>query len=366
VAEVHSWHVALLATAAAGALPLLGPAAPEPRDARRLASSFGLASGAALAHHATALLMIAPLAVAVVAVRARDMPRPRAVLAWALSAALVPFTGLAFLAWRAWHPAVYQWPLLEPSFGSVVEHALGRVFGGYLSPSAALDAWRRLAHPGLGPFLGVAVAAVAWAAWRAPHAGLRRAAAALLAGSVLQAAFLSVYAVPDAEAYALPILFAGAAGLAALAGAHAAILSRWRVPGAVATASALLLAAMAAPLLARNDALRVHDREIRAVWSAIPFERGFVFWTSDDYVRLRALQILEHWRPGLVVENPAMLTWRAPHDRFRRLHGFDPLAGLELRTDADLPLVAPNVARLTGGPVADFGVLLASRPARLD
>jgi hypothetical protein len=52
--------------------------------------------------------------------------------------------------------------------------------------------------------------------------------------------------------------------------------------------------------------------------------------------------------------DPAMLTWPKPRQDFERKFGFDPLAGLTLRTDADLSMVGPNIARQTGLPVLDF------------
>jgi len=130
-------------------------------------------------------------------------------------------------------------------------------------------------------------------------------------------------------------------------------------PGAAALAPAAAAVALLAfvwlpPALEHRRRLQDVERAIRARWEAIPFERGIVLWTGDDFVRLRAWQILEGSKPDVYVESPAMLTWDPPRRAFRRRFGFDPLAGIELETDADLPLIGANIARHTSLPLIDF------------
>ena len=71
-------------------------------------------------------------------------------------------------------------------------------------------------------------------------------------------------------------------------------------------------------------------------------------------MRLRAHQLLDGEKPGLVVINSAMLTWTPERRAQTRALGFDPLAGMRLESDADLAGVAGNIARQTALPVVDF------------
>jgi len=59
----------------------------------------------------------------------------------------------------------------------------------------------------------------------------------------------------------------------------------------------------------------------------VTIDQAFVLWNDDMVHRLRAWQVLDGQKPGLVVINPAMLTHAWPREQFRRAHGFDPVAG---------------------------------------
>jgi hypothetical protein len=115
----------------------------------------------------------------------------------------------------------------------------------------------------------------------------------------------------------------------------------------------------------RHERLATIERLVHAAWAQIPFERGILFWQNDMYSRLRAYQLLGGEKTSLYVENPSLLTWPGPRAAFTRRFGFDPLEGVELRSEADLPRIADNVGRRTSLPVADFGELLSLTASRL-
>jgi hypothetical protein len=357
-AEVHGWHVALIAGLCVSALSLLRDVArPGEADDRRLGRGvlgLGLLSGAGLAHHLTSVFFILPMAIAVAAalIGARRL-RASQLLAFAAGVALAPAAHL-FTAWRAWHPAAFQWPLLEPGASSVLAHARGSIFAvflGHFAPRA--DQAALLAHA-VAPFLvpGLALLVVAIAIAR--ESALRRFFVALLAAATLQLGFVLLYGVPDCVPYFLPALLAAFVGLAAFGGRLAG-----RIPHpAAATPLALgvLVAGWVWTMSVAADHRRLAgvDAAVHARWRAVPFERGFVLWQSDYYTRLRSYQLLDGEKPDVAVENPAMLTWGPPRRAFQRRFGFDPLEGLALRSDDDLPLIAPNIARQTALPVLDF------------
>ena len=126
---------------------------------------------------------------------------------------------------------------------------------------------------------------------------------------------------------------------------------------AAALLVALLPVGVSADLAAKRSAEET-DRIVRAAWRSVPFDRGLVFWRNDLYARLRAYQILEGERPGLLVENPGVLTWAKPRARFRAIHGFDPWNGTTPASEADLAAL-PTLAERAGGlPALDFDDLI--------
>lgn len=358
IAEVGSWQVAAvagMALAAAGALRALAAGAPEPALRGRL-FVLGLAVGAALAHHATSVFFAVPLVAAVIAarVRARRLAFRTTLAAWAGVA--LPLLSHLHTAWRAWRPAAFQWPLLEPSAGSVFAHATGLHYSGYLGRFAPRPEEAALLAAAIAPVAvpGLLLAGLAVARERLAPRGLL--AAGLLAGTLAQLVFVFRYGVPDSVPYFLPVLAVAVLGLAAAAAPLAHRMTRLPVLLGVA----LVLAVNGAIGIAWVDA---HHRDIGAVaesirerWRALPFERGIVLWNSDHYTHLVLLGLLEGEKPGVVVDNPATLTWPAARAAFRRRTGIDPLAGMDLRDESVLPLVPANVAAQTALPVVDFGL----------
>src|SRR6185436_6295155 len=83
----------------------------------------------------------------------------------------------------------------------------------------------------------------------------------------------------------------------------------------------------------RKRAYASADALIRDMWKSIPAGPGIVFWEDDMYLRLRAIQLLEHDHPELDVWHGAALDAPIARKKFAAAHGFDPLDGLtdELR-----------------------------------
>lgn len=357
IAEVNSWHVALVLVMALVALQLLARAdVPGIAIAgvSRAALGWGVLCGVALTHHLTAMFAVLPLTVALALAAWRAGIRgPRPWAAFAAGACLaLPVYG--WIGWRAIHPASYQWPLLEPSLASVLAHVRGGIYTVYLGGFAPSGPQRALLVDAVLPLLMPALGALAIVAWRLEDAPARALLRAALATCVLGIAFASAYAVLDPVVYFLPPLALSLAGIAVVAGW---VAGRVRQPIAAAPV-VLALAGLAwlwsGDALARARRIEAGDEALHARWRALPIEHGIVIWTTDDHVRLRVWQLLEGEHPGVAVVDPAMLTWPAPRRAFERRFGFDPLAGLELRDDSQLPLVGPNIARQTGLPVVDF------------
>ena len=345
--EVNSWSAAWACLAGytfvclQGALESGAGGAPE-RD-RRGALIWGLVCGAGLAHHLTSVMVFAPLTIALVATLAR---RHRAVMPLLLAAALaacVPVAGYGIIAWRAWHPAVVQWPWLAPGLASVRDHITGeqyRQFIGYFAPAEEQRAL--IDHIAL-PFLGVGLVALLAGLLRARDAGTRAIWAALTTATVLVVAFTFRYGVPDPAPYFVPAMAFGAAAVApALAS-----LAAPRVGGTALRlgVAALAVLALVVPWV-RAAATRQHEidgfeRLIRSMWSAVPPDTAIVFWPDDRYIRLLEYQILRGEKPALLVLCPDLLLEDQTRERMRQRFGVDPLEG------HPIPSIAP------GSPDAD-------------
>ncbi|MBK9304576.1 MAG: DUF2723 domain-containing protein [bacterium] len=361
LAETGSWHVAWSCGAALLALRLFtkldAPVAAA--FARRDAALWGLVCGLGLAHHATALLPAAILTAAL-AIAARRRGLSWGLLPPALAGLLLPLAAYGFVAWRAFHPGAVQWPLLSPSWGSVFDHlraAQYREFFGRFQPSAGQA---RLLAVHVYPFLALSALALV-AAIRASGPGpRRRLLQAVAAACVLECAVTFSYGVPDPTSYFLPVL-----ALGLVATAHAA--ARLRVPtarrGRAAAGALLVLAllAVATPWLRTGWQRRVayvrHEQLLRKMWESVTAERGFLLWADDMSFRLRAWQILDGEKPGLVVVNPALLTHPWPRREFARIHGFDPLQGVALPRPGQLgsPQAGRILAELVDGAARSIG-----------
>jgi hypothetical protein len=375
VAEVHSWNSACLAIAAAfmlGRLRDLGATATGDETAShpggapsatgaifpagtvdgdrglaakdlRAAGCWGLLCGLCGTHHATALLFVLPMSAALCAAHVRA-GRWRASLAFtAVAASLVPLASYAWIPWRAAHPAAFQWPV-GPSASALWFHVRGAMYRhnlGHFAPSA--EQWSLIRSAALpwtlpGMLLGSVLAL------RTTSRAVRRGMLALLTGATLEVVFIVTYGVPDPEEYFLPVLMASL-----LVATPALLWLARRTSPALAMAVGLLpvlgLGAWSVPrALSERAGLAEVDAGFRAAWRKIPFDRGIVLWRDDHYSWFKVLQLLEGQRPGLYVDNPDLLVWRARRTAFQERFGFDPLEGLAFHTMEDVERV-PDVIR---------------------
>lgn len=366
-AEVYSWEVAWTAGAALMALGLhrrllaLSPLAP--RQVTLWALGWGLVVGAGLAHRPTTLAYAIPLTLILVVAAARVRRLDPLAMAAGAAGLAVPLASFGWVLWRADHPAAFQWPLLEPGFESFRAHVTGSVYAPYLGGLDPSDPALASFARDLALVLVLAMLSGIWLAWRARRAADAAPILALLAGGLALGVFVSRYGARDAAVYLLPALVPAVAMLAAAVGEA---LSRLRRPvpatAALVAGATWLALAWLVPEFERGAAITARDAEVRTAFRTLPFTRGVVLWNSDSHARLRAHQLLDGDQRELVVLNPAMLTWPAPRRAAARALGFDPLAGLELASEADLARIAPHIAQRTDLPVVDFERWWRERP----
>jgi hypothetical protein len=352
ITEVYTWSVAgILAIAAStfGRMRVLDFGAGSPATDLRAAALWGVLAGACGAHHVTSVFFVVPLGIALWWAHLRSGRARFALLTATLAGALVPLASYAWIAWRAMHPAAFQWPV-EPTLGSWWMHVRGaaytHLFGQFaLSPSE----WTLIRNTML-PGLVAGLAAGGVLVWRTGPGALRTGGAALLSGAALQIAFVAAYGVPDSARYLLPPL----AVACVVPGVLLRLTSRW--PRALVLAIGLgvpvaaAAAAMPRAIAARNERIAL-DAEFRGTWARIPFDEGIVLWADDHVHRFILLQQLEGLRPRIYVDNPDMLLWPARRRAFERRFGVDPLEDLEFRSAADIGRIGQNVQRLADVPV---------------
>jgi hypothetical protein len=361
VAEVYSWHHALLALSAAFTFGWLrdleeGSARPPVNDERR-AALWGLLAGAAVTMHATAVFFIVPLSMALVAALAKAGRWRVLLVLVAMATSLAPLGSYGWILWRASHPAAFQWPV-GPSVTALWMHARGAAYSHFLGGFAPSTAEWAFIRGALLPWILPGITLGTVLSLRVPSRAVRWGLLSLLTGAVCQIVFVVSYGVPDPEAYFVPALMVSVMA-STLAIAWLGARKGARVAWTIGLALALVSAVGSVPRAFRlRDELSRADAEFRIAWRSIPGAHGIVLWADDHYHRFVLLQLLEHQRPGLYVDNPEMLVWPARRRAFRARFGFDPLEGLELRTAADLASIPVNIERRTRIPVT---VLAQSR-----
>ncbi|HEY2953663.1 MAG TPA: DUF2723 domain-containing protein [Candidatus Eisenbacteria bacterium] len=362
VAEVYGWSHAWIAAAAAFAIGWLrrlsaagaGPAGEHAAADRRAAWGWGILCGLGLAHHATSVFFAVPLTLALAAALVASRRWRAGFILAAIPAAAIPAAGALWIAWRAAHPAVLQWPI-EPIAASVWQHVRGAAYGRYLGRFSPRSSEWTLIRDAILPWLpGIVI--TAFHALRLPRE-LRWGMLALVGGAALLVAFVVSYGVPDPAMFFAPALMVA---LLAIVPATAWVAKRASpaMAAAVVAVLAIALGSWSVPrALRERRRLDGVDARIRAAWSLVPFERGIVLWRDDHYQRLEIFQLLEGQRPGLYVDNPNILAWPARRAAFEQRFGFDPVEG-ELRTRADVDRIAGNVARRSPLPVVEFQTLI--------
>jgi hypothetical protein len=334
LAEVYSWHVAWMLGTALLFVRVLHAldADVAPRRLAGAAALWGLLCGVGAAHHATSLLVSAPLSIVLLSALAAARRLRPALVAIALPAACAPLLSYAFVGWRIAYPAEFQWPAVLPGLAGFVQHVTGSQYRMNLGSFAPTAEQQRLLARAVYPLLAPALACAAFGAWRAPRGAVRLARRALLGAALLGCAWTLSYGVPDPAAYFLgPLLLALAlatATLGALAGATHGVRVAWRAAGVAAAAGCIVLAA---PWLAEARALRAvhveYEALVHRLWASIPPGPAIVFWSDDMYPRLQ-LYLLEGERPGTTVWNSTLIYSPGTRAAFARRYGFDPAEGI--------------------------------------
>ncbi|MEO5988237.1 MAG: DUF2723 domain-containing protein [Candidatus Eisenbacteria bacterium] len=330
LAEVNSWHVAWVI-----GLALFVRWAPDamsrverPVSPRRIAALGGLLVGVGLTHHLTSVFFSLPLGVALLlALGRRDALRPD-VLMLGFGTFALALSSIAYVFWRASHPALMQWPLLNPE--TAWDHVLGAQYRGYLGHFAPSDVQRRFlsayVYPWLGPSLlflltlPIVRTRCASRAWRI----------AVSTSAVVQTAYVFRYGVPDPSPYFLPLLALGLALMPAwLAEVVPAVRrsARW-IAGPVAVWLIIVSVGWTRIGQQRASTYERFDDLVHRMWLSVPFEDGFVIWGDDMVHRLREYQLLRGEKPRVVALNPAQVTYPGPRAVFIKRFGFDPLAEL--------------------------------------
>jgi len=362
LAEVYSWHLAWVCGACLLALALVRAAAREtPRGeagARRVAigaAAWGLVCGVGLSHHATSVLVMTPLTVTVAAAVVRARRWRWWLPAVAFGAALVPLASDGFIVYRAWHPAVFQWPVLTPSPRAVIAHLTGAEYrdllGKFAPQGVQLDLFRTAIYPVLFP--GLAALLVAAFLARPPE---RLALWGMAAAAVIQTVYGFSYGVADPSSYFEPNL---AIGLLAVPLLGARLVRRRALVPALLVITVAGITALAWGWLQFATELRIGvgiiEGQIHAAWRALPDEDAIVLWRHDMAAVLRGYQLLDREHPRLYVQDPNALTWVRPRREFAARFGFDPVEGL-LPLNANTPALIPeNINRRTALPVFVFG-----------
>jgi transmembrane protein TMEM260 (protein O-mannosyltransferase) len=331
-AEINIWSLAWAAGAAFAFVrlaPLIERDARDPAALRRHAALWGLVCGLGLAHHLTSVLISAPLSAGLLVILVRHRALAPAQIGIALAALVLPWSSDLFVAWRAWHPARYGWPMLEPSLRGVLEHLTAhqyRLYLGYFAPSEQQkELLARTVYPILGPGLMLLILGLV----RARQFEARVSWAAVLAAACAVTAFTFRYGVDDPAPYFLAPM---ALGVAAAAPALASIPgagSRAGLAGlaVLALASSLVIVPWAKGAVERRSIALSYERVIRSMWSSIPPDTAIVSWNDDRFNRLLEYQILRGEKPALLIVNPDVLLSGKIRREVLRRFGADPREG---------------------------------------
>jgi hypothetical protein len=376
LAEVYSWHVAWgLGTTLYFVRLVRALANEEDWPTLRLhrsAAAWGLLCGIGGAHHATSVFVAAPLSLALLVVLVARRRLATALIATVLVATCVPLLSYGIILWRTTHPATCQWPTLAPGFGGLIHHVSGSAYLDLLGRFAPGPEQRRFLLWYVYPFLFPVLLLAPVNALRSRRLDERTLSWGLASAALMGTAYAFDYGAPDPSSYFLLPMSLGLVGITPL-------LASFMAGGPTARRAALACAALlgitsivlSVPWL-RTGRQRVgvfvsFDRFVHDMWSSIPADSGFVFWTNDMNYKLRVYQLLAGEKPGLWVGQALMLNRTQVREQFLRQNGFDPMVGFVLDEQAMLSADAKDtytreaidsiesrVNAMTGLPVIHF------------
>jgi hypothetical protein len=358
LAEVYSWHLAWVCAACFCAAWILrsvqaGEGSADERTWLKRAGVWGMVCGLGAAHHLTSFLVSAPLTVTICVALAhkRQLTLRRVGLAAVLFIACLGV--YSFVAWRAFSPALWQWPALAPTWTGVREHVLAaqytRFLGVFRPSDVQADLLRSYLYPWIFPAIGLLLVAAILPATAWQRTTLRSFAVTALIGI----GYAFNYGVPDPSSYFLAPLAIACAGLVPCGMG----LIAWRGalrPITAALAILLMLVACGAGLrwiqvaADRKVTLERFDQEMEAMWQTVPYDSAFVLWGSDMHTRLVEYQLLRGQKRGIRVINPGLLGQAYPRERFTAEFGFDPVPEVGSEFGVLTGVRTDEVERFTG------------------
>jgi hypothetical protein len=337
LAEVYSWHVAWAMGACLYFVRLTrGLTGRDEWTAHRLhrhAAGWGLVCGLGGAHHATSVLVAAPLSVVLLVTMIRQRRFTPVQPLITVAAALIPLSSYGILYWRATHPAIVQWPVLTPGLDGLFFHITGQQYRRNLGRFAPSREQLQLLGWYVWPFLAPGLALLGTQALLARGPATRVASWGLAIAAAIGTAYGFIYGVTDPSSYLLVPL---ALGLVAAVPLVVRMLAGGprirRVAGAVGAALALTAAGLSVPWTRTNaERARLYvsfDRYLGSMWQSIPLDTAFVFWANDMTYKLEERQLLGGEKRALLVYHPLFITQGVLRARFIARHGIDPAAGL--------------------------------------
>ena len=334
LAEVNSWHLAWVAGAcllAVTTLDLLPPRRADGAWVARRAAAWGLLVGLGLSHHATSILVAAPLTAALLVAA---WPAWGSCLLAAVLALLPPLAAWGYVLYRSFHPAAVQWGSLGPGLQETWNHVTAAGYRHYLGGFRPAPEQQVLLSSSVYPWLGPGLLAAAlwpFAAARRPR-GTRL---ALATAAFLQTAYVLAYGVSDPSSYFLPALALGVFLVPVAAGTLRPVRRHARPLAALAGLGLAVGAwSWCGVALQQRTVFVEAEKFLHGMWQAVPIEHGYVLWDDDMSYRLVQYQQLEHEKPALVVVRPLLLMDAGARGLFTRRHGFDPLGGALPPADA--------------------------------
>jgi len=341
LAEVYSWHLAWVGAAVYYFLWLLQHLGDEHatwsrRRSAAHAAGWGLLCGAGGAHHLTAIFAAAPLSLIVLWTARRAGRRRVEHLVLVLLGACVPLASYAFLAYRAAHPATWQWPALEPSWESVSHHIFGSAYQGFFGTFEPSEVQRTLLAKYIYPFLFPGLLLLAVAAGTARHRVRAASWTGLGVVALLSTGYAFSYGVPDPSSYFLAPLALGLLAIVPVLGhwlERSPPRRRWAILGPPALVVLILSGAWLHTGYVREKVFVAFEERIHSMWASIPDQRAFVVWPNDNSARLVEFQLLRSEKRDLEILNPVLLMNPAVSRRFVERHGFNPIEGLTLAAD---------------------------------
>jgi hypothetical protein len=373
-AEVYSWHIAWVT--AAGFYFIMMIREIEYNDEKRknrLLGGWGVICGLGMSHHLTASLVIAPFTMVLLYHLYHKRQLTLKSLGFLVIPSFLPLMSYGFVAWRAFYPAIYQWPILDPSWSSIFTHIHGGTYGqiylGHFNPSPAQKVFFNLyIYPVLIPSMLVQITMLFFSKGKINRLRI----IAFFAACVTCLLFSFDYGVPDPSSYFLAPI---ALSVVSIVDIFVIIFDKWKSHRKILLATPVIVILGIIPIcslwinigIERRDLFLNLEDKIYSMWNSIPFEQGFVVWSDDMYPRLLMYQMYVKQKTGLYVFHPSEFFGEQQYINFLTKYKFDPYQDLrnlqeyEKKTQTELTArIAETINRKTDLPVIIFDLTNSS------